>query len=197
MNRKAINKKIKIAIENGVECFFAPAASTLLGVSTIPQEYKVVYLSDATYHIMLGYYYEGGSKKNIERHDCAEKNSLIRANSVILSSEWAKNDAIKYYGISEKKIKVLCFGANLIDRYKPHALHDVVKILFVGVEWKRKGTDLAIDCVDVLNHSKCGRKFELTIIGLDEPENYDCSDSVHFVGRLNKDNVEQYEKGKF
>lgn len=116
VNRKAINKKIKIAIENGVECFFAPAASTLLGVSNIPQEYKVVYLSD------------------------------------------------------------------------------VVKILFVGVEWKRKGTDLAIDCVDVLNHSKCGRKFELTIIGLDKPENYNGSDSVHFVGRLNKDNVEQYEK---
>ncbi len=152
--------------------FLCPAASTVLGVSTISQEYKVVYLSDATYHIMLGYYYEGGSKKNVERHNCAEKNSLMRANTVILASNWAKNDAINYYGISEDKIKVLRFGANLIDRYKPHALHDVVKILFVGVEWKRKGTDLAIDCVDALNHSNCGRKFELTIIGLDKPRIY-------------------------
>lgn len=194
MNRNAINKKVKTAIDDGVECFFAPAASTVLGVSTISQEYKVVYLSDATYHIMLGYYYEGGSKKNVERHNCAEKNSLMRANTVILSSNWAKNDAINYYGISEDKIKVLCFGANLIDRYKPHALHDVVRILFVGVEWKRKGTDIAIDCVNVLNHSKYGRKFELTIIGLDKPENYNCSDSVKFVGRLNKDNEEQYER---
>lgn len=194
MNRNAINKKVKTAIDDGVECFFAPAASTVLGVSTISQEYKVVYLSDATYHIMLGYYYEGGSKKNVERHNCAEKNSLMRANTVILSSNWAKNDAINYYGISEDKIKVLCFGANLNDRYKPHALHDVVRILFVGVEWKRKGTDIAIDCVNVLNHSKYGRKFELTIIGLDKPENYNCSDSVKFVGRLNKDNEEQYER---
>lgn len=56
MNRNAINKKVKVAIDDGVECFFAPAASTVLGVSTISQEYKVVYLSDATYHMMLGYY---------------------------------------------------------------------------------------------------------------------------------------------
>lgn len=44
----------------------------------------------------------------------------MRANTVILFSDWAKNDAINYYVISEDKIKVLCFGANLIDRYKPH-----------------------------------------------------------------------------
>lgn len=137
---------------------------------------------------MLGYYYEGRSKKNVERHNYAEKNSLMRANMVILSSEWAKNGAINYCGISEDKIKILCFGINLIDRYKPHALYDVVRILVVGVEWKRKGTDLAIDCVNVLNHSKYGRQFELTIIGLDKLENYNYSDSVKFVGRLNKDN---------
>lgn len=99
MNRNAINKKVKVAIDDGVECFFAPAASTVLGVSTISQEYKVVYLSDATYHMMLGYYYEGGSKQNVERHNCAEKNSLMRANTVILASNWAKNDAINYYRI--------------------------------------------------------------------------------------------------
>lgn len=194
MYRRIINPKIKNAIKDGVECFFAPAASSVLGVSSIPQKYKVVYLSDSTYHNMLGYYYEGGSKKNIERHNCAEKNSLKRANAIILSSEWAKNDAVKYYGISENKIRVLCFGANLIDKYEPHALHDVIRILFVGVEWKRKGADLAIDCLDILNHSKCGRKFELTIIGLDKPEDYSGSNAVHFVGRLNKDDAEQYEK---
>lgn len=33
---------------------------------------------------------------------------------------------------------------------------------------------------------------QLTIIGLDKPENYNGPDSVNFVGRLNKDNVDQY-----
>lgn len=45
----------------------------MLGVSTISQEYKVLYLSDPTYHIMLGYYYEGRSKKNVGSHNYAEK----------------------------------------------------------------------------------------------------------------------------
>ena len=70
---KQLIKKVKIAIYNEVECFFAPAASTMLGVSTISQEYKVLYLSDPTYHIMLGYYYEGRSKKNVGSHNYAEK----------------------------------------------------------------------------------------------------------------------------
>lgn len=192
--RKKINTMVRNAINDGVECFFAPAASSVLGVSNIPQKYKVVYLSDSTYHNMLGYYFDGGSKINIDRHNRNEKNSLLRANKIILASEWAKNDAISYYGIQENKIDVLCFGANLQDRYiASHTLHKVIRILFVGVEWERKGADLAIDCIDILNRS--GKyKFELTIIGLDKPKHYSDSDAVHFVGRLYKDDVEQYEK---
>ena len=37
----------------------------------------------------------------------------MRANTVILFSDWAKNDAINYYVISEDKIKVLLNTHNL------------------------------------------------------------------------------------
>ena len=56
----------------------------------------------------------------------------------------AHKHAIQYYGISPHKINVLPFGANLEDRYILHGVHNVVKLLFVGVEWERKGAELAI-----------------------------------------------------
>lgn len=190
----AINRKIKIAKSKGVYTFFAPAASSILGVAKIPSDCRVVYLSDATYHCMLNYYYEGGTAGNIKRHNLAEKNSLERANAIIYSNDWAKKDAIQYYGISPHKINVLPFGANLEDRYILHGVHNVVKLLFVGVEWERKGAELAIQCVERLNKISKDRFFELTIIGLDKPTDYKNDNAVSFVGRLNKDDPDQLEQ---
>lgn len=191
----AINRKVKIALSNGVDVFFAPAASSILGCAKIPSCYRVIYLSDATYHCMLNYYFDGGTAGNIRRHENAEKSSLERADAVIYASDWAKRDAISYYGVASQKITVLPFGANLEDRYQPHDLNKkTVKILFVGVDWERKGADLAIEIVRQLNALSNGnRKFELTMIGIDAPSDYFQKD-VTFVGRLHKDNISEREK---
>ena len=161
-----INHKIRQALSEGVNTFFAPAASSILCKAKIPVNCRVIYLSDATYHGMLGYYYDGGTVGNVKRHEFAEKRSLERANAIIYASEWAKKDAIQYYGISSNKINVLPFGANLKDHYMPHGLHKVIKILFVGVEWERKGADLAIRCVERLNEMSKDRCFQLTLVGI-------------------------------
>lgn len=38
------------------------------------------------------------------------------------------------------------------------------------------------------------KKFELTIIGLDKPEQYTENKHIHFVGRLNKNNPEEFKQ---
>lgn len=189
-----INRKIKKAQKKGIKVFFAPAASTILGVAKIPIDCKVVYLSDATYHCMLNYYYFNENKGDIKNYNRVEQKSLCRADKVIFSSEWAKNDAIIYYGTDSDKIHVLPFGANLEDKYSEHDMGDIVKILFVGVEWERKGAELAIECVKNLNRRNYKKRFELTIIGLEKPEKYLADDSIHFVGRLNKNNQDELNR---
>lgn len=194
---KSVNKKVKKAIEEGVEVFFAPAASTLLGNSNIPDYCKVIYLSDATYHLMVDYYFFGVGKESRKRLNELEFNSLIRANSVVFSSDWAKNDAISYYGIDANKIHVLPFGANLKDNYSPKKYEKNkknYKVLFVGVEWERKGADIAIECVNELNRLQKMMHFELNIIGLEKPKDREFEDDIHFIGRLNKNNTDEFEK---
>lgn len=190
-----VNQKIREARKKEkINVFFAPAASTVLGVAKIPSDCKVIYLSDATYHCMVDYYYFHESQGDIRNYNCMEKNSLFRADEIIFSSNWAKQDAIKYYGVAANKIHVLPFGANLDDKYIEHSMGDIIKILFVGVEWERKGADLAIECVKILNNKNYKKIFELTIIGLDKPEQYAENEHIHFVGRLNKNNPEEFKQ---
>lgn len=192
--RVQINKKIKKAISSDVDVFFAPAASTILGIASIPERCKVIYLSDTTYHCMINYYYFNQDVNDMNRYNSLEYNSLHRADYVIFSSEWAKNDAVDYYKVDKNKIYVLPFGANLEDRYIEHDLHNIIKVLFVGVEWERKGTELAIKCIEYLNEVQKKWKFELTIIGLDKPEKYNVGKEIKFLGRLNKDNLVEYNQ---
>ncbi|MFT8710354.1 MAG: glycosyltransferase family 4 protein [Sporolactobacillus sp.] len=189
--------KIHQAVSNeGVSVFFAPASSNLIGVGIIPKECKLVYLSDATYHCMVGYYYDGGSVRNMKLHDMAENNSLVRADAIIYSSQWAKEDAVGYYNIKPEKIHVLPFGANLEDRYiRSDNLNEktTIHMLLVGVDWKRKGIDLAINCVEKLNNRGSKWQFQLTIVGFNKPENFE-KKHIEFAGHLNKNNREECER---
>jgi hypothetical protein len=195
------NIKCKIlinkAVKSGVKIFFAPLVSQLSSAIVIPQEASLIYLSDATYHVMINYYFFE-SKRSQKIGNKNEKIGLEKADKVIYSSEWASKDAIEYYGINPEKIYIVPFGANLKDYYMQKMLRDfnngaTVNILLCGVEWERKGVDIAIKSIDVLNSFDKKRKYNLTIIGLEEPKGNRYED-VTFIGRLNKNNEEEYQQ---
>ncbi|MDR1689029.1 MAG: glycosyltransferase family 4 protein [Clostridiales bacterium] len=198
LNSIRLKRKVKKAIMMNVDVYFAPVASKLLGCYSLPDFCKLVYLSDATYHNMVGYYFKTESKSEIRIRDSLEKATLLRANHIIYSSEWPKKDAIEHYKIHEDKISIVKFGANLRDEFtvnkkeKQNVGEDRIRLLFVGVDWERKGADLAIECVQLINKSTSKWKFDLTVVGLDKPYNF-YSPDVIFSGRLNKDNPNEYE----
>jgi glycosyltransferase involved in cell wall biosynthesis len=192
-----LNKLVNDATKNGVRVFFAPVASELAARTMKPNNTVLVYLSDATYHAMVDYYF-------FESKFCQwignknERKSLQKADAIIYSSEWAKKDAVEYYGIPSNKIHVLPFGANLKDDYeikseKSFGKGTVVNMLLCGVAWERKGVDIAIKCIETLNLHDKGRKYNLTIIGLDKPDGRNF-DNVTFVGRMNKNNEDEYSR---
>ncbi|KRL04531.1 glycosyltransferase family 4 protein [Liquorilactobacillus oeni] len=177
------------------DLFFFPAASELLGSTQFNTKKKVVYLSDATYKLLTNYYLFNVPKIEKKIEDIYEEKSLKKASTIIHASTWAKKSAIEDYGISEKKIMVLPFGANLSDKFakKSKALiRHKVRLLLVGVDWKRKGVDIAIKCTELLNSKNLPWKFELTIVGIDKPlKKYD--KNIKFIGKLRKD-VKSEEK---
>lgn len=184
------------AAKSGCKFYFAPAVNDLIAELKMPSGTKLIYLSDATYHLMIDYYFfESIPYQTIG--NLKEKRALENADAVIYSSDWAKKDAINYYHIKPEKINVFPFGANLRDCFDNvqhnFDMKDTINLLFCGVDWKRKGDDLAIECVHILNTSDKMRKYNLTIIGLNPPE-AEHYENVTFVGRLNKNNEEEYAR---
>ena len=190
-------KMVAQAAAEGCELFFAPAASDLIADLKMPANTRLIYLSDATYHAMIDYYFfESAHDQKVG--NLQEGRALQNADEVIHSSDWAKNDAINHYGIAPEKIHVLPFGANLKDQYNPSKKRkdtddSSIHLLFCGVDWERKGADLALECLRILNASDQKRRYDLTIVGLDAPEGTHY-ENVTFTGWLNKNIAAEYAR---
>jgi hypothetical protein len=76
-----------------------------------------------------------------------EQAALNRCCLAIYSSEWAASTALRHYAVDARKVKVVPFGANVDGLQSPDEVAritsgksaDVCRLLFVGVDWIRKG----------------------------------------------------------
>lgn len=128
-----------------------------------------IYMSDAIFSLMNGFYFKNMNKTCIRNGNYLEKKTMKNASAVIFSSDWAKEGAIKDYKIDENKIFVVPFGANIdvseIRAKNVTAENDTIHILFIGVDWNRKGGDIAVKTVYLLNKMQNKFKFVLDAIG--------------------------------
>ncbi len=124
--------------------------------------------------------------------ECVEESALKRCKLAIYASEWAAQTAIQNYQIDESKVRVVPFGANIkcdrdlddikgIIRSRPS---NKCKLLFVGVDWSRKGGNLALRVTNKLN--QMGLDTELSIVGCDPPQKEKFPDYVKCHGFLSK-----------
>lgn len=100
-----------------------------------------------------------------------EKAAFDRSKLVIFVTDWAAESAIKIYGIDPKKVKVIPWGANIECDRNTETINTIIetknrtpcKLLFIGVDWIRKGGDIALEVAKKLN--KSGLKTELFVMG--------------------------------
>ncbi len=96
------------------------------------------------------------------------------AKKLVTWSDWAKDSLVKDYGISEQKIVTIAPGVNVSDWQAPEQTQakdgDVVKILFVGGDLKRKGGDDLIDAFKSLQAELDNPKFELHMVTKGNPD---------------------------
>lgn len=183
-----MNKKRKILQDYDI--LFFPAESNLLaGLGEKNQKQKIVYLSDATVHLMIDYYWFNLPNAVINILNENEMLSIKKADTLIYPSQWVASDAINYYKAKKSKVSVVPFGANLPDRYKKKQSKKkrLIKLLLVGVDWKRKGVEKAIETIKILN--KDSLKYELTVVGCMPASGEYFPDYIKFVSKLNKNNV--------
>lgn len=158
----------------------------------------IIYYSDATFKQMIGYYWKDLSGLLLREGDRNERIAYDNSTIIIKSSHWAINSVVTDYQQKTSKCHVLEFGANIDERdiVKTDIYHGgPVNILFSGVEWERKGADIAIDTVKELNRK--GVEAKLFLVGIKEeniPEKYKNISCVDYIGFLNKNIPEQYQK---
>lgn len=166
------NSLMRQISSGAIDLIFAPVGSTV--ISDLPLGVPVAYCSDATLELLDRYYdrfnaVPGWLRERAIRQEAA---ALQRADILFFPTSWAASSAQRHYGIPERKIRVIEFGANItdppsrleaMDTRKPGPL----RLLFCGVEWNRKGGDKALEALKVLGNR--GVESVLTIVGCQPP----------------------------
>jgi len=152
---------------------FSPSTIPLSLLET--KKPKVIY-TDATFAGMLGFYdsFSNYCKETIEHGNQLEQAALDSSQLIIYSSDWAAQTAVDHYKVNPKKIKVVPFGANIscdrtindIRTIVSQRSSDTLDLLFLAVDWKRKGGDLAVRIAQALNDA--GIKTKLHVVGIRE-----------------------------
>jgi len=158
----------------GANCdvIFAAAAST--AVAHLKTDLPIVYLSDTTFRLMVDYYpaFSALLPTSLKEADEIERLAIQKSAHLVYPSSWAGLSATKDYGADPSKIHVVPFGANIDEPPAREEIvrpinRDVCRLLFVGVEWSRKGGDIALETLQELE--RLGVPAELTVVGCRPP----------------------------
>ncbi len=125
-----------------------------------------------------------------------EQSALNKCELVVLASEWAAQTAIDIYGINPSKVKVVPWGANVTCNRTIDDINNAIKarsttsckLLFIGVEWLRKGGDVALEIAKGLN--RMGLKTQLQVVGCQPKINESELNFVSIKGFIDKSTSE-------
>ncbi|MFD0937415.1 hypothetical protein ACFQ12_19830, partial [Methylobacterium trifolii] len=126
---------------------FGLASSTQL--YGLVDDFDVVHCSDATFRVMRDYYpdwFSGLSQRTLRNGERIEARVIGGAALSLYASDWAADSARRDYGAGHDRAHAVPFGANLDEAPVPSntPADRVCRLLFIGVDWARKGGDLAL-----------------------------------------------------
>ncbi|MEL6940796.1 MAG: glycosyltransferase family 4 protein [Cyanobacteria bacterium J06598_1] len=114
----------------------------------------------------------GETRRNLLR---MEQQVVDRCSLIIVNSQWAADQANELYGVPPAKIKVIPRGSSQTKSLSDEAFEQALKhresgpcqLLFVGVDWERKGGNTAFGVAERLNAQ--GIEIVLHIVGCTPP----------------------------
>ncbi|MBN2349209.1 MAG: glycosyltransferase family 4 protein [Bacteroidales bacterium] len=177
------------------DLIFADKASQELAYlkTSIP----IVYSTDAFFAAIYNYYpsFSELHPLSIKAGNKVERKAIEKSKIIICTSKWAANSAINSYATPVEKINIVSRAANIENVVDKQIIlekrkSDTLKLVFIGVEWQRKGGAIAYNTYKLLK-----RKINttLTIIGCNP--NLDKSDkNLIIIPYLNKSKSEDMER---
>jgi len=181
--------------ENAVDLVFSPSTWMLACLET---SLPVVFWTDACFAGMLEFYgsFTDLAPPSIQAGHAIEQAALDRCTRAIYSSDWAARTAAQSYRIESSKISVVSFGGNLLEPPTVEEARAGVRardmsqcnLLLVGVDWERKGVDVAVETVEALNAA--GLNARLTVVGCQPPPARLLPACVEVIPFIGKDTIE-------
>ena len=173
-----------------------PATSTF--ISFLKTNIPIAYIGDSTVQNTMDYYpaltnlYAFSRKETL----AIEQEALDKSAFLTYPSKWASGSAMHDFKISPSKIFTIPFGANIEnipdrERVLIKKQTKVCNMLFLGVDWKRKGGSIAFDTMVELN--KMGIDTQLTVCGCIPPEKFQ-HPKLKVIPFLDKNNDAQKEE---
>jgi len=184
-------RQIAERVKPGSDLIFSPGS---LPVARLHSHQPKVFYTDATFAGMLNFYesFTNLCAETIRNGHRLEQDALSSCSLAIYSSDWAARTAMDNYNVDPAKVKVVPFGANIqcnrntddIKRIIARRSKDTCKLLFLGVDWVRKGGPLVLEMAGLLH--KAGLRTELHIAGIRSLPIDDLPEYVHDHGFISK-----------
>jgi glycosyltransferase involved in cell wall biosynthesis len=178
-------------LDRFADVVFSPGS---IPVSCLECRQPIAFWTDATFAGVLNFYdvFSHLSAETIRNGNRLEKAALDKCRLVIYSSEWAARTAVEHYAIDAGKVAVVPFGANIDVDFGADEIGALIdsrpttscNLLFLGVDWERKGGPVACEVARLLNEA--GLPTTLTVVGCQPKLSADHAAFVHVVGPLSK-----------
>jgi glycosyltransferase involved in cell wall biosynthesis len=193
ISKKYANLATQILAESSFDVIVAPASST--EVVFVKTDIPIVLLEDATFALLHNYYpqYTNLSKKMIRMMNNLAGLAIEKASLLIYASAWAAHSAIEDYHADQSKVHAVPSGANL-ENPPPQELvlerqrSDRCRLLFLGVDWQRKGGEIAFETL--LKLEEMGISAELIVCGCIPPKKFS-HERMTIIPFLNKKDERQ------
>jgi glycosyltransferase involved in cell wall biosynthesis len=184
-------KQAKSSLNHDTDIVFSPGS---VPIALLKTEIPKVFYTDATFAGMIDFYdaFSNFCPETIRHGNYLEQMALESSALAIYSSKWAAQSAIENYKVDPQKIKIVPFGANIdVQRSLEEMKHILSNrsekecaLLFIGVDWRRKGGDLAVKIAEQLNH--IGVETELNVVGVKDIPSDNLPDFVVNHGFISK-----------
>jgi glycosyltransferase involved in cell wall biosynthesis len=175
--------------ENAIDVVFS---TSTIPITLLDCGKAIVTWTDAVFHEMYDYYFANMTNSAAARGKWQEETALRNCQIAAYASTWALEGARRVTD-DWKKLRLLPFGSSLPVR---HTAEDIAmsatekrvmrkkrcELLFVGVNWERKGGAIAVETARLLNEA--GIKTSLRVVG-SQPKG-EVPSFVEVLGFINK-----------
>lgn len=174
----------------------------VIPITKLECKQPIVLWTDTTLDLLIDFYpyLSNLCQETITNIQAMERVALNKCKLILYTSEWAAQAAVKTYGIEPSKVKVIPWGVNVECDRTINDIYSILnsrvlnpcKLLFIGVDWIRKGGNIALEVAKELN--KIGVNAELTIVGCEPMVNEPLPQFVNSLGYIDKSTNEGNEK---